>query len=244
MHPDFEKLVTFFTTKNVDFKKVNNCNHMVSLSDPDSNKYISSNSENYRRFAFTNMVRVYPANLFNSSNYDPLVHWSVGAQMVSLNFQTSDIHLLLNQAHFALNGKCGWVLKPDYLRQKESACPAEQSSLRITILSADLNCDPFIKKNGQMFKIFVYPYAPNKKFGPGSTAEVGSFKPIWLEHINVPPAPPELLFLQFQVRSGDNLLAQYTVSNRAMTRGFSCIQLETENGEKIPGAKLFVMIKE
>lgn len=53
------------------------------------------------------------------------VFWNAGCQMVSLNFQTSDLPMQLNQGKFEYNGNCGYLLKPDFMRR------------------ADRNFDPF-----------------------------------------------------------------------------------------------------
>jgi phosphatidylinositol phospholipase C, delta len=59
------------------------------------------------------MTRTYPAgSRVDSSNYSPLLAWSVGCQMVSLNIQTPDVALRSNDGRFRENGGCGYVLKP------------------------------------------------------------------------------------------------------------------------------------
>lgn len=64
-------------------------------------------------------ARVYPkgTRLF-SSNYNPTVAWSVGAQMVALNVQTWDSAMRLNDGFFTKNGHCGYALKPQFLRAR------------------------------------------------------------------------------------------------------------------------------
>ena len=37
--------------------------------------------------------------------------------MVSLNFQTPDLPMQLNQGKFEYNGNCGYLLKPDFMRR-------------------------------------------------------------------------------------------------------------------------------
>uniref|UniRef100_A0A915KNR9 1-phosphatidylinositol 4,5-bisphosphate phosphodiesterase n=1 Tax=Romanomermis culicivorax TaxID=13658 RepID=A0A915KNR9_ROMCU len=77
------------------------------------------------------MSRIYPAGVrFNSSNYMPHLFWSAGCQMVALNFQTLDtIPMLLNQGVFEINGRCGYVLKPECMRKKDKHFdPFEESS--------------------------------------------------------------------------------------------------------------------
>ena len=51
----------------------------------------------------------------NSSNYDPSPAWATGCQIVALNYQTNDLSMCLNQGRFAINGHCGYVMKPDIL---------------------------------------------------------------------------------------------------------------------------------
>lgn len=42
-------------------------------------------------------------------------YWVFGFQIVALNFQTKDTAMDLNEALFADNGGCGYVLKPNIL---------------------------------------------------------------------------------------------------------------------------------
>lgn len=39
--------------------------------------------------------------------------------MVSLNFQTADLPMQLNQGKFEYNGNCGYLLKPDFMRRAD-----------------------------------------------------------------------------------------------------------------------------
>ena len=48
----------------------------------------------------------------DSSNFEPCVAWGVGCQMVCMNTQTWDLGMRLERAKFALNGNCGYVLRP------------------------------------------------------------------------------------------------------------------------------------
>jgi hypothetical protein len=64
---------------------------------------------------------VYPAGTrVDSSNYDPRPHWSMGCQMVALNFQTPDRAMHLNLARFEENAQAGYVLKPEFLRSPDA----------------------------------------------------------------------------------------------------------------------------
>ncbi|KAL2557062.1 Phosphoinositide phospholipase C 2 [Forsythia ovata] len=68
------------------------------------------------RFTQQNLLRVYPKGLrIGSSNYNPYVGWTHGAQMVAFNMQGDDKYLWIMQGMFRANGGCGYVKKPEFL---------------------------------------------------------------------------------------------------------------------------------
>lgn len=89
------------------------------------------------------LCRVYPAGTrVNSDNMDPLPCWRMGAQMVSLNYQTNDLPAQLNRALFALNGGLGYVLKPPELRGASEGSewpPFRHNLRRLTVRILSLN---------------------------------------------------------------------------------------------------------
>lgn len=117
-------------------------NQMVSLKDNildrDKDKVLE---QKLLQFSTTNMIRVYPhffVDTAMSQNYNPIPHWAYGSQMVALNFQTNDKQMHLNRAMFRLNGSCGWVLKPEYLRSPRSTTTTMISKYTIRVLCACL----------------------------------------------------------------------------------------------------------
>ena len=67
----------------------------------------------WRMYNVQHLTRTYPAGLrVDSSNYNPILAWAVGCQLVALNFQTPDAPLVLNDGRFRENQQCGYVLKP------------------------------------------------------------------------------------------------------------------------------------
>ena len=58
------------------------------------------------------LSRIYPKGArVESSNFMPQIFWNSGCQLVSLNFQTPDLSMQLNQGRFEYNGNCGYVYK-------------------------------------------------------------------------------------------------------------------------------------
>jgi phosphatidylinositol phospholipase C delta len=70
-------------------------------------------------FTRSHMLRTFPswkvAETKTHLNCNPVAQWAVGCQLVSMNFQVSDEHLLVNDGRFRMNGSSGYVLKPQYL---------------------------------------------------------------------------------------------------------------------------------
>lgn len=43
--------------------------------------------------------------------------WNAGCQLVALNYQTMDLAMQLNQGIFEYNRRCGYLLKPEFMRR-------------------------------------------------------------------------------------------------------------------------------
>ncbi|KAH6665299.1 1-phosphatidylinositol-4,5-bisphosphate phosphodiesterase delta-1 [Plectosphaerella plurivora] len=66
------------------------------------------------------LMRTYPHGMrVDSSNFDPVIFWRAGAQVVALNWQSWDTGMMLNEGMFA--GSDGYVLKPEGYRSTGSA---------------------------------------------------------------------------------------------------------------------------
>lgn len=79
-------------------------------------------------------MRTYPDNLRqDSSNYNPTMSWSLGAQVAALNYQTNDWPMFINQGKFRANGHSGYVLKPAWLRDEKKNKTQQVSSGKLCI---------------------------------------------------------------------------------------------------------------
>eukprot|EP00980_Cylindrotheca_fusiformis_P017109 scaffold5258_cov119-Cylindrotheca_fusiformis.AAC.2 len=126
--------------------------HMHSISESKirsvADKYADS-PKLWRQYNMDHMTRTYPAGVrVDSSNYNPMLAWSLGCQMVALNFQTSDTHLMLNDGRFRANGGCGYVPKPASGMEENGVgggAGPEGLAIKIRVLGA--SCLP--KPNGE-----------------------------------------------------------------------------------------------
>lgn len=104
----------------ISFSEKNIHHNMSSFSEPAGLNYLKTQSIEFVNYNKRQMSRIYPSGTrANSSNYMPQVFWNAGCQMVSLNFQTSDLPMQLNQGKFEYNGNCGFLLKPDFMRRAD-----------------------------------------------------------------------------------------------------------------------------
>lgn len=92
--------------------------------------------------------RVYPkGQRLDSSNFNPMPFWSVGSQMIALNYQTADKPMQMNEAKFRDNGGCGYVLKPKFMLHDKfdpndcnTLVGVEEKTINIRIIAARHLC--------------------------------------------------------------------------------------------------------
>ncbi|MBA0569012.1 hypothetical protein Golob_006476, partial [Gossypium lobatum] len=88
----------------------------LSMSEQQLEKAAITHGKEIVRFTQRNILRVYPRGTrFDSSNYNPLIGWMHGAQMVAFNMQGYGRSLWLMHGMFKANGGCGYLKKPDFL---------------------------------------------------------------------------------------------------------------------------------
>ncbi|XP_056623147.1 1-phosphatidylinositol 4,5-bisphosphate phosphodiesterase beta-4 isoform X2 [Triplophysa dalaica] len=94
--------------------------NMSSFNESVGLGYLRTNAIEFVNYNKQQMSRIYPkGGRVDSSNYIPQIFWNAGCQMVSLNFQTPDLAMQLNQGKFEYNGSCGYLLKPDFMRRPD-----------------------------------------------------------------------------------------------------------------------------
>jgi hypothetical protein len=119
------------------------------------------------------LIRIYP-NWKNqlSENYNPLDGWAHGAQIVALNYQTVSEPMFLNLALFELNGNCGYILKPEYLRtgnknslkSTQTGSKVNSKKIRVKIYSAsNLPTEKFEVVDPYVLVSVVTPSSQKKK---------------------------------------------------------------------------------
>ena len=95
------------------------CYQVISLNEHSAKKLCRKHPLLMINHTENQLMRSYPAGMrIDSSNFNPVIFWAFGIQMVALNYQTEDAGLAINKAMFEQNGLCGYVLKPSVMRDK------------------------------------------------------------------------------------------------------------------------------
>jgi len=98
--------------------------HMSSFGESKAFKFIEDpeTSLDFVKYNCRQISRIYPgAKRQDSSNLKVVPPWNAGCQIVALNYQTEDKQNFINRARFSDNAGCGYVLKPDFLRDNSIA---------------------------------------------------------------------------------------------------------------------------
>lgn len=186
----------------------------------------------------THMSRTYPAgSRLDSSNYNPLLAWSTGCQMVALNFQTQDAFLRLNDGRFRENGNCGYVLKPSSLMVKEDAEDAMGAvQLSIRVLSGSClpkakglrrgDCiDPYVKV--AVFDVKNDEKANFTEYSTGAVPSNGYF-PIWNQEaftFSVDKWAVAMLQVSVYDKLKEEFIASSSIPINCLRRGIRCVKL-------------------
>ena len=200
------------------------------------------------------LVRCYPAGLrIDSSNYNPITMWLGGIQMAALNYQTSDVHMAINNEFFAQYGSCGYVLKP-----KEMRCSDQVLYKRF---------NPFKKEIEGLHSTFIElklisgQYVCQQDFTASCIVEVevlgipkdcfkyktklsakNSLNPIWDDTFEIEIRMPELAFLKFTVFDISTNLptSQRIVPIRQLRPGYRNVPLHTPDNKQLPLSSIFI----
>ncbi|KAK7863055.1 hypothetical protein R5R35_006478 [Gryllus longicercus] len=126
VHPWLSSMVNYaqpIKFQGFDVAEQKNIHHnMSSFAETTGLGYLKSQAIEFVNYNKRQMSRIYPRGTrADSSNYMPQVFWNAGCQMVSLNFQTPDLPMQLNQGKFEYNGNCGYLLKPDFMRRVDKS---------------------------------------------------------------------------------------------------------------------------
>ncbi|XP_039187319.1 1-phosphatidylinositol 4,5-bisphosphate phosphodiesterase delta-3 isoform X3 [Crotalus tigris] len=203
---------------------------MSSFSERKARKLIKDSGNLFVRYNTRYLSRIYPLGLkMNSSNYNPQEMWNVGCQIVALNFQTPGAEMDLNDGRFLVNGCCGYVLKPAFLRNNQSnfdpKVPIHRSGQNpIALTIKVITAQQLPKLNKEKSSSIVDPFVRIEIHGiPADCCKKqteyrlnNGFNPCWNEMLTFQIQVPDLALVRFVVEdydttSSNDFVGQFTL---------------------------------
>lgn len=252
--------------KNFDASIEMNPSHMHSIGESKIKKILDKSKDAaklWRKYNVQHMTRTYPAGArIDSSNYNPVLAWAMGCQLVALNFQTPDAPLILNDGMFKQSGGCGYVEKPESVLT--GSAPPNKKNIHIEVLSAQCLPKPNGVKTGETIDPYVQIDLHDVRLADDGDKEeyaTSSFKtscvdnngfcPVWKDaKTDFEVCNPDVAMVLFKIVDEDwdldDMIASCAIPVSQLRKGYRSVILYNHNGTRsgaFQSATLFVKIE-
>ncbi|XP_074757421.1 1-phosphatidylinositol 4,5-bisphosphate phosphodiesterase zeta-1 [Athene noctua] len=234
------------------------CFENNSIGEVRARKFVKHSAKEFVSHTSRFITRIYPKGTrANSSNYNPQEFWNVGCQMVALNFQTPGLQMELQDGKFQDNGGCGYILKPQFLRNHDSTFTphnigrySKPMSLSIRLISGHQLPPSNLSKTNKadpLVNIEIYGVPEDQTRKKSSVIKSNALSPRWDELFSFTVQVPELALIRFCVEDEISLVAneflgQYTLPLLSLSKGYCNIPLLSKDGDNLEPASLFVHV--
>lgn len=200
------------------------------------------------------LMRTYPAAMrIDSSNFNPVIFWAFGLQMVALNYQTEDSALHVNTAMFEQNGHCGYVLKPSVMWDRGHMMygrfnPWDKEfdglhviNLNITIISGQYVC-PSTYTGSPQVEVEVIGIPVDASRQKTKLVQRNSLNPIWNDLFHFKVTFSELAFLRFSVIDvgTSHVTSQRVIPLKCLKQGYRQVRLRSPQNQPLYLSTLFI----
>ena len=220
----------------------------------------------FLRYHRHQISRIYPkAQRVASDNYNPMPMWGCGSQMAALNYQTGDKPMQLNQAKFMDNGRCGYILRPEFMF-KDGYLPADRggpaeiggvSSLELTVTVVAAR---HLYRSGKDLlsnrRGLVSPHVEVEVIGAEydsvkyrtRTISDNGLNPVWDETFHFKILNPDLAMVRFCIYDEDifehhDFIGHLTVPVCLVQSGYRSVQLRNGHSEELELSSLLLHIQ-
>lgn len=220
--------------------------HVQSFTETKVERFAEESPLEFKEMNTRMLSRVYPkASRVTSSNYNPSLGWSLGAQIVALNFQTWDQPLRLNSGFFIQNRQCGYVLKPEYLRKPTAGAGPRPCTLTIRVICGNQLPKPALERKGDILDPYVMVFVNGDEDQAVSTAVVtnNGLSPHWDETLTVQCKCDAIDVITIRVMdrdtASDDEVCQADLPVRAIQPGYRAVPFRLCNrGMALKGSSL------
>ncbi|XP_055338597.1 1-phosphatidylinositol 4,5-bisphosphate phosphodiesterase eta-2-like isoform X2 [Paramacrobiotus metropolitanus] len=226
---------------------------MDNIAEPNMRTLVSNMRDDFVRHCSQHLVRIYPAGIrTDSSNMNPIPAMDAGCQIVAFNYQDKSKETQIYRAFFGNNGGCGYILKPEHMRNITSA-PGESRRMQLTVRVISAQQLPKLPVAGE--KEISDPFVVVEIYGCPEDCEVmatvpvknNGFNPVWNKEFSFDIRNVDLAVLRFEIRDMDYrsrcLIAQYNIPVACVQRGYHHVNLLGPDERKLDLSTLFVQIK-
>uniref|UniRef100_A0A0E0KY26 Phosphoinositide phospholipase C n=1 Tax=Oryza punctata TaxID=4537 RepID=A0A0E0KY26_ORYPU len=231
----------------------------LSLGEKAYEKAIVTHGADIIRFTQRNLLRIFPRSTrITSSNYNPLMGWRYGVQMVAANMQGHGRKLWLTQGMFRANGGCGYVKKPDILMNNDpdelfdptSKLPVK-TRLKVTVYMGDGWRFDFRKTHFDKYsppdfyaRVGIAGVEADTRMEQ-TKVKMDTWIPAWDHEFEFPLSVPELALLRVEVHESDNhqkddFGGQTCLPVWELRRGIRSVRLCDRSGEPLRSVKLLM----
>uniref|UniRef100_A0A8C2FXT6 Phosphoinositide phospholipase C n=1 Tax=Cyprinus carpio TaxID=7962 RepID=A0A8C2FXT6_CYPCA len=233
-------------------KKIDRSYEMSSFVETKALELLKESPVEFVEYNKMQLSRIYPKGTrVDSSNYMPQVFWNAGCQLVALNFQTIDLPMQLNLGIFEYNGKCGYRLKPEFMRRTDKQFdPFTQNTvdgivahtLSVKIISGQFLSD---KKVGVYVEVemFGLPVDTKRKAFKTKTSQGNAVNPVWDEDPVVfkRVVLPTLASLRIAVyEDNGKFIGHRIIPVCAIRPGYHYISLRNEKNQTLTLPSVFI----
>ncbi|XP_067890873.1 1-phosphatidylinositol 4,5-bisphosphate phosphodiesterase delta-4 [Heterodontus francisci] len=230
-----------------------------SFTESKARKLIRESANEFVRHNAWQLTRVYPSGFrTDSSNFSPQEMWNAGCQIVALNFQTAGEEMDLKDGMFSRNARCGFVLKPSFMREVESNFDPEHPrdtadyhplNLTIQVISGQQLPKVANSKEGSivdpLVRVEIHGVPMDNVKQETKYIDNNGFNPVWYETLTFLVHVPDLALVRFVVEDYDlasknDFVGQYTLPFSTIKEGYRHIHLLSKDGTGIPPSSLFV----
>uniref|UniRef100_UPI00358F161E 1-phosphatidylinositol 4,5-bisphosphate phosphodiesterase delta-4-like n=1 Tax=Myxine glutinosa TaxID=7769 RepID=UPI00358F161E len=258
--PELLEIAYLKSVKFESFKHSKDCQkpeEMISYSESKVKHLADESDVDFVQHNAAHMSRTYPyGGRVLSGNYNPQEMWNVGCQIVALNLQTVGEEMELYEGRFRQNGCCGFVLKPDFLRNPSSTFspndPQTKSSpVKLTLKVISGSKLPTVE-GGRRGSI-VDPCVSIEIHGvPGDNCkaqtqpkENNGLNPKWNEEFTFELQVPDLAMVRFAVQDYDKVsksdfMGQFCLPFNSLKTGYRHVHLRTNDNRSLFPSTLFV----
>ncbi|KAG8443690.1 hypothetical protein GDO86_009022 [Hymenochirus boettgeri] len=236
-------------------KKRNKSFEMSSFVETKGLEQLTKSPVEFVEYNKMQLSRIYPKGTrVDSSNYMPQVFWNAGCQMVALNFQTIDLSMQLNMGMYENNGKCGYRLKPEFMRRPDkhfdpftetTVDGIVANTLSVKIISGQFLSD---RKVGTYVEVdmFGLPVDTKRKAFKTKTSQGNAVNPVWEEEPIVfkKVVLPSLACLRIAAyEEGGKFIGHRILPVSAIRPGYHYICLRNEKNVPLTLPAIFVYIE-